>query len=86
MACAIRPRLAASRANPGVTGDVQRGTLNLFAALQVATGEIKTNKTTLKRRTEFPQFMDQIVAHSPSDRELHVILDNYCTHRKCDAL
>ena len=63
----------------------RHGTLNLFAALQVATGEIKTSKTTLKRRAEFLQFMDQIVADAPSDRELHVILDNYCTHKKCDA-
>jgi len=63
----------------------RHGTLNLFAALQVATGEIKTSKTTLKRRVEFLQFMDQIVADAPPDRELHVILDNYCTHKKCDA-
>lgn len=63
----------------------RHGTLNLFAALQVATGEIKSSKTTLKRREEFLRFMDQIVAEAPSDRELHVILDNYCTHKKCDA-
>jgi transposase len=63
----------------------RHGTLNLFAALEVATGEIKTSKTTLKRREEFLQFMDQIVADAPPDRELHVILDNYCTHKKCDA-
>jgi transposase len=63
----------------------RHGTLNLFAALQVATGEIKTSKTTLKRREEFLRFMDQIVAETPPDRELHVILDNYCTHKKCDA-
>lgn len=62
----------------------RHGTLNLFAALQVATGEIKTSKTTLKRRAEFLQFMDQIVAEAPPERELHVILDNYCTHKKCD--
>lgn len=63
----------------------RHGTLNLFAALQVATGEIKAAKTALKRREEFLQFMDQIVADAPADRELHVILDNYCTHKKCDA-
>lgn len=63
----------------------RHGTLNLFAALQVATGQIKTSKTTLKRRAEFLQFMDQIVTDAPPDRELHVILDNYCTHKKCDA-
>ena len=63
----------------------RHGTLNLFAALQVATGEITASQTTLKRREEFLQFMDQIVADVAHDRELHVILDNYCTHKKCDA-
>lgn len=63
----------------------RHGTLNLFAALEVATGEIKTSQTTLKRRQEFLQFMDQVVADVPTDREVHVILDNYCTHKKCDA-
>lgn len=63
----------------------RHGTLNLFAALQVATGAITTRKTTLKRRAEFLQFMDQIVADAPPERELHVILDNYCTHKKCDG-
>ena len=28
--------------------------------------------------------MDQIVAEAPPERERHVILDNYCTHKKCD--
>ena len=63
----------------------RHGTLNLFAALQVATGEIKTATTTLKRREEFLQFMDQVVAEAPEGREIHAILDNYCTHKKCDA-
>jgi len=63
----------------------RHGTLNLFAALKVATGEVKTAITTLKRREEFLQFMDQIVAESSDEQELHVILDNYCTHKKCDA-
>ena len=47
----------------------RHGTLNLFAALQVATGLIQTSTTTLKRREEFLQFMDQIVAETPADRE-----------------
>jgi len=63
----------------------RHGTLNLFAALEVATGEVKTAITQLKRREEFLQFMDQIVTETPADQELHVILDNYCTHKKCDA-
>jgi transposase len=63
----------------------RHGTLNLFAALEVATGLIQTATTTLKRREEFLQFMDQIVADAPKERELHVILDNYSTHKQCDA-
>lgn len=62
----------------------RHGTLNLFAALQVATGHIQTSTTTLKRREEFLQFMDEVVAEMPAEAELHVILDNYCTHKKCD--
>jgi len=63
----------------------RHGTLNLFAALEVATGQVKTAITQQKRREEFLQFMDQLVAESAPDQELHVILDNYCTHKKCDA-
>lgn len=63
----------------------RHGTLNLFAALEVATGQVTTAITQLKRREEFLQFMDQVVAETPAEQELHVILDNYCTHKKCDA-
>jgi transposase len=63
----------------------RHGTLNLFAALQVATGLIQTSTTTLKRREEFLEFMDQIVADTPVDQQLHVVLDNYCTHKKNDT-
>ena len=63
----------------------RHGTLNLFVALDAATGLIKTQKTTLKRREEFLLFMDQMAADHSSERELHVILDNDCTHKKCDA-
>lgn len=63
----------------------RHGTLNLFAALEVATGQVKTAITQQKRREDFLQFMDQVVAEAPVDQELHVILDNYCTHKKCDA-
>lgn len=63
----------------------RHGTLNLFAALEVATGQVKTAITQLKRRAEFLQFMDHVVAETSASQELHVILDNYCTHKKCDA-
>jgi transposase len=70
----------------GLKSTYQRhGTLNLFAALEVATGQVKTAITQLKRREEFLQFMDPVVTEAPADQELHVILDNYCTHKKCEA-
>jgi len=63
----------------------RHGTLNLFAALQVATGHVHTDTTGLKRREEFLAFMDQVVADHPADQEIHVILDNYATHKKNEA-
>ncbi len=63
----------------------RHGTLNLFAALEVATGQVKTAFTQLKRREQFLQFLDQVVAEAAPDVELHVILDNYGTHKKCDG-
>lgn len=63
----------------------RHGTLNLFAALEVATGQVKTSITQLKRREEFLQFMDQVVSEHAPEQELHVILDNYGTHKKCDV-
>ena len=63
----------------------RHGTLNLFAALEVATGAIHTDTTKLKRRVEFLDFMDKVMAELPADREVHVILDNYCIHKRNDA-
>jgi len=63
----------------------RHGTLNLFAALEIATGAVHAQTTTLKRREEFREFMDQVVAELPGDKEIHVILDNYCTHKKNDV-
>jgi len=63
----------------------RHGTLNLFAALQVATGALHGRITQRKRRVEFLEFMDELVAELPDAQELHVVLDNYCIHKKCDA-
>src|SRR3989475_6581948 len=63
----------------------RHGTLNLFAALEVATGAVHTQTTGRKRRIEFLDFMDRVVADLPAGKEIHVILDNYCIHKKNDA-
>jgi transposase len=62
----------------------RHGTINLFAALEIAARAIKTKATEKKQRVNFLEFMDQIVAGIPEDVEVHVIIDNYCTHKKCD--
>lgn len=62
----------------------RHGTVNLFAALNVATGTIQSKMTTTKKRPDFQTFLNEVVADTPHDREIHVILDNYCTHKKND--
>lgn len=59
----------------------RHGTLNLFAALRVATGEVTTSVTERKTREDFLEFMAGIVSEYPQ-QDIHVILDNYCTHKK----
>ena len=60
----------------------RHGTVNLFAALEVATGVIRGKTTQTKKRLDFQTFMSEIIEDQPSDRQIHVILDNYCTHKK----
>ena len=59
----------------------RHGTSTLFAALEVATGLVKTGHYGRRRRREFLDFMNEVVADYPTDRELHVILDNLSTHK-----
>lgn len=62
----------------------RNGTLNLFGALNVATGDVKGKVTERKKRSDFLQFMDELLAEYPQQdgQEFHVILDNYCIHKK----
>jgi len=62
----------------------RHGTINLFAALNVATGAIQSKTTATKKRPDFQSFLNDVVADVPADREIHLILDNYCTHKKND--
>ena len=62
----------------------RHGTLNLFAALDVATGTIRGKTTQTKKRADFQSFMDDVLQEQPADREIHVILDNLSTHKKND--
>jgi len=62
----------------------RHGTLNLFAALEVGTGQVKTKFTDLKKRADFQSFLEGVIAEQPADKDIHVILDNYSTHKKND--
>jgi len=66
----------------GVTHDyVRHGTTTLFAALDIATGKVVTQCKPRHRHQEFLQFLRQIDAHVPVNLDLHLILDNYGTHK-----
>jgi transposase len=58
----------------------RHGTTTLFAALNVATGQVKAGHYKRRRRREFLDFMNEIIVDYP-ERELHVILDNLNTHK-----
>ena len=60
----------------------RHGTVNLFAALEVATGVIRGKTTQTKKRVDFQAFMTDLVAGQPPDREIHVILDNLSTTKR----
>lgn len=62
----------------------RNGTLNLYAALEVSTGILHGRVTKYKKRTDFLEFMDELLTELPSKPETtyHVILDNYCTHKR----
>ena len=63
------------------THDYKRhGTTNLYAAFNVATGEVLGRITRRHRATEFRQFLAQIDRATPSDLALHLIVDNSSTH------
>lgn len=78
-------RLHDGTALTGVSHCYKRhGTTTLFAALDIISGKVKAGHYSRRRRREFLDFMNEIVADNP-DREIHVVLDNLNTHKpKCD--
>jgi transposase len=64
------------------THDYRRhGTTSLFAALDVATGKVIGEVHRGHRSTEFRTFLDRIAKEVPADLDVHLILDNYGTHK-----
>lgn len=74
-------RLPNGRSLRGFNHEYKRhGTSTLFAALEVATGQVKTEHFRRRRRRDFLQFMNELVAAYPR-QGLHVIVDNLSTHK-----
>ena len=66
----------------GITHDyVRHGTTTLFAALDVATGVVFTECKPRHRHQEFLSFLRRLDACIPQDLEVHLIVDNYATHK-----
>ncbi|HEX5263971.1 MAG TPA: IS630 family transposase [Phenylobacterium sp.] len=73
----MRPGQAARQ-----THDYKRhGTTSLFAALDVATGKVIGQCFPRHRAAEFRKFLDEIEANVPAGLEVHLVMDNYATHK-----
>lgn len=65
-----------------MTHDYRRnGTTTLFAALNVAEGHVITEMMPRHRHDEWIRFLRTIDRSTPEDLELHLIVDNYATHK-----
>jgi transposase len=73
----MRPGQAERRS----TDYVRHGTINLFAALDAKAGTVIGEFHRRHRTAEFKSFLETIDAAVPSELELHLILDNYGTHK-----
>ena len=66
----------------GVTHDyVRHGTTTLFAALDVATGTVFAECKARHRHQEFLNFLRHLNTCVPAELDLHLIVDNYATHK-----
>jgi putative transposase len=66
----------------GVTHDyVRHGTTTLFAALDIASGTVLTECKARHRHQEFLEFLKRIDQAVPEDLDVHLIVDNYATHK-----
>jgi transposase len=73
----IRPGQAERR-----THDYKRhGVTSLFAALDIATGKVIGQCFPRHRAAEFRKFLDAIEANVPRDLDVHLVMDNYATHK-----
>jgi len=74
-------KLPNGKALTGANHEYRRhGTTTLFTALNVATGQVKAGHYMRRRRREFLDFMNEVIAEYPT-QEIHVIMDNLSSHK-----
>src|ERR1700720_2097068 len=78
-----RPGLPMKKGRCGtMTHDYKRnGTTTLFAALNMLDGKVIGQCMARHRHQEFIRFLNKINRETPAGRELHLIVDNYATHK-----
>jgi len=59
----------------------RHGTTSLFAALDIATGAVIGRCYPQHRSSEFRRFLDQVEKAVPPDLDVHLVMDNYATHK-----
>src|SRR6201996_4040849 len=59
----------------------RHGTTSLFAALDIATGRVIGKCYGRHRAKEFRKFLDEIEAAVPDGLDVHLVMDNYATHK-----
>src|SRR5215471_3104074 len=60
---------------------IRNGTTSLFAALDVATGKVIGSLHHRQRHQEFLRFLEKVDAAIPETLEIHLVMDNYGTHK-----
>lgn len=66
----------------GVTHDYMRhGTTTLYAALNIATGQVLTACKRRQHHQEYLDFLKRVDANVPAELDIHLVVDNYATHK-----
>jgi transposase len=73
----MRPGQAERRAHDYL----QHGTTSLFAAFDTSTGKVISQLQRRHRSLEFRKFLDTIEANVPAELDVHLVMDNYATHK-----
>ena len=59
----------------------RHGTLSLFAALEIGSGQVLGKTVSRHTSAELVAFLSELVAHQPAGRQIHIIADNLSAHK-----